>query len=549
MKKIYSILMILAVAAGFTNCSKAELVENKEAEKGGSVVYASTDAATKTTLADDYKVLWSTGDQIKFVKDGATTTTYTFTLSSGEGTTNGTFTYAQTPEDGTYTVYYPATYDGTSWPAQTYAGATDISGAPMKATATVNGGVVPDISFKNEGGILRYTVKGSKTIKSINVKSGSTLDVTLSCGTSGVALTAEGTVFNIALPAGEYSNATLTFTATDNTVATKTASTFTVTKNKVSLATFEATALSFLTDGALPGLFTVGKGADGTAGTADDVQVRFSKGNLYASRTSSTSNDWSWGFYDKQYQFHSSSMPEISTSGGSRTAAEGDTEIDLFTWGYDNTSTNTSYSLNPVNTTGISGHATDGDKQFSASEDWGFQIGDGSTWRTLTKDEWEWLLGSSSSPSSSPNPGTNCRTSSTVNGTANARYLKCKVNDGTRDVYGLLIFPDTFTWPTTVTAPGASDINKKNLAWNSVPGYNQTQFEALEGAGAVFLPAAGYRNGSSVSSVGGSGRYWSSTAYDSGNAYYLYFDSSNVFHDSTFYRFLGFSVRLITESN
>ena len=540
MKKIYSILMILAAAAGFTNCSKAELVENKETEKCGTVVYASTDVATKTTLADDYKVLWSTGDQIKFVKDDATTTTYTFTLSSGEGTTNGTFTYSQTPEDGIYTVYYPATYDGTSWHDQTYAGATDISGAPMKATATVSGGSVSDISFKNEGGILRYTVKGSKTIKSINVKSGSSLDITLSCGTSGVALTAEGTVFNIALRAGEYSNATLTFTATDNTVATKTASTFTVTKNKVSLATFEATALSFLTDGALPGLFTVGKGADGTAGTADDVQVRFSKGNLYASRTSSTSNDWSWGFYDKQYQFHSSSMPEISTSGGSRTAAEGDTEIDLFTWGYDNTSTKGSYSLNPVNTSGITGHNSDGN-QFDTNEDWGSISGLPSApysggWRTLTKDEWVYLL--------------NTRTSSTVNGTANARYLKCKVNDGTRDVYGLLIFPDTFTWPTTVTAPGASDINKKNLAWNLVPGYNQTQFEALEGAGAVFLPAAGYRSsGSSVSSVGGSGRYWSSTAYDSGNAYYLNFDKLNFSPDGPFYRSLGFSVRLITESN
>lgn len=239
MKKINSILMILAAAAGFTNCTKVNIVENN---KDGAVVYATTGEVTKTTLADDYKVLWSEDDQIKFVKDDATTTTYTFTLSSGEGTTNGTFTYAQTPEDGTYTVYYPASYDGANWPDQTYVDATDISGAPMKATATVNGGVVSDISFKNEGGILRYTVKGSKTIKSINVKSGSTLDVTLGCG-DGVALTAEGTVFNIALPEGTYTDATLTFTAIDNSVATMTASEFIVKKNVVSLATFEG--LSF----------------------------------------------------------------------------------------------------------------------------------------------------------------------------------------------------------------------------------------------------------------------------------------------------------------
>ena len=35
-------------------------------------------------------------------------------------------------------------------------------------------------------------------------------------------------------------------------------------------------------EGKLPGLFTIGKGTDGTPGTEDDVQVRFSKGNLWA---------------------------------------------------------------------------------------------------------------------------------------------------------------------------------------------------------------------------------------------------------------------------
>lgn len=262
MKKINLFLTILAAAAGFTNCTKTDLVVNKETGNGGTVVYATTDATTKTTLAADYKVLWSTNDKIKFVKDGATTTTYTYTLLSGEETTNGTFTCADTPEDGEYTVYYPASYDGTNWPAQTYAGETDISGALMKATATVSGGSVSDISFKNEGGILRYTVKGSKTIKSINVKSGSTLDVTLDCGTSGVELTTKGTVFNIALPAGTYSDATLTFTATDYTIAEKTASSFKVTKNMVSLATFEESDLSFDSSCIAAGtMITMGNGA------------------------------------------------------------------------------------------------------------------------------------------------------------------------------------------------------------------------------------------------------------------------------------------------
>ena len=516
MKKINSILMILAAAAGFTNCSKAELVENKETEKGGTVVYASTDVATKTTLADDYKVLWSTGDQIKFVKDGATTTTYTFTLLSGEGTTNGTFTYAQTPEDGTYTVYYPATYDGTSWPAQTYVDATDISGAPMKATATVSGGSVSDISFKNEGGILRYTVKGSKTIKSINVKSGSTLDVTLSCGTSGVALSTEGTVFNIALPAGEYSNATLTFTATDNTVATKTASTFTVKKNKVSLATFEATALSF----ALPGLFTVGKGADGIAGTGDDVQVRFSKGNLYAKNEGTTeSPDWKWHFYDEQYQYNS-----LSTS-SSRTANANDTEIDLFTWGYDNTSKNNSYSLNPVNTTGITGHDAEGNKQLNPSaggDDWGVAYCESNnitvgTWRTLSTAEWQYLFNTRSNASSLYKCGV------IVCGKANC----------------VVLLPDN--WDLTAhplqTSYDTESSEGSPMTW-----------EQAEAAGAVCLRAAGYRDRPNVGYVGVIGIYWSSTAYGRDNAYYVNVDSEGVSPGNYVSRFYGCSVRLITES-
>ena len=285
--------MILAAAAGFTNCSKADLVENKETGNGEAVVYATTDAATKTTLADDYKVLWSTGDQIKFVKSGTPATTYIFTLSSGEGTTSGTFTCdgSQTPVDGTYTVYYPDTYNGTNWPDQTYVNATDISGAPMTATATVSGGSVSDISFKNEGGILRYTVKGDKTIKSINVTSSSpALNVTLYCG-EGVALATGGTVFNIALPAGEYSNATLRFTATDNTVATKTAGTFTVTKNKVSLATFDG--LTFQASA------TLGT-ATRTGGTVNWVQLwengpKFAEYNVGATSATDYGGYYAWG--------------------------------------------------------------------------------------------------------------------------------------------------------------------------------------------------------------------------------------------------------------
>ncbi len=239
MKKKYSLIALLAAAAGVVGCAdNDEIMNNAQPDtKPGMVeVRAYTSAGTRTTLDSGYNVLWSLGDKIK-IGDKE------FALSTGEGTAAGTFT-GEAPADGEYTAYYPSTYKGTIWPDQKYAGADNISGAPMMSTTTVTNGEISALSFKNVGGIIRYTVKGNKTIKSINVK-GNGLDISLDCG-SGVALSDAGTVFNIALPEGSYSNAKLSFLATDGTMATKTAATFKVTKNKVSLATFEAGALTFV---------------------------------------------------------------------------------------------------------------------------------------------------------------------------------------------------------------------------------------------------------------------------------------------------------------
>lgn len=568
MKKIISIAFA-AILAGFAiSCQKEEAVS----DKADAVQYTfnitvndrvgfDSEVSTKGAAAPTYKSAWENGDKIflffKPTSGSLLTDTYatlTYNGNSWNGAKTGTTSLGN---GGTLSAVYVYKLDGSVTPAYSDSKWTIPTGN----------------TFYNCQTGVTYTVSGSEISASLNLVAPADFVCFSIYDTSGDALTCNNVKGWKDVVIGSemtFSNATCTgyMTGFDNIGETNykdyygrivgggtslnglTCNFSVVNDGKVyeRTATPSSDKKSFYMDrkknwteaaGKLPGLFTVDKGADGTAGTADDVQVRFSKGNLYASRTSSTSNDWSWGFYDKQYQFHSSSMPEISTSGGSRTAAEGDTEIDLFTWGYDNTSTKGSYSLNPVNTSGITGHNSDGN-QFDTNEDWGSISGLPSApysggWRTLTKDEWVYLL--------------NTRTSSTVNGTANARYLKCKVNDGTRDVYGLLIFPDTFTWPTTVTAPGASDINKKNLAWNLVPGYNQTQFEALEGAGAVFLPAAGLRGGSNVADVGGSGTYWSSTASGSGSACRVYFYSYDVYPDISDARYYGFSVRLITESN
>ncbi len=62
--------------------------------------------------------------------------------------------------------------------------------------------------------------------------------------------------------------------------------------------------------------------------------------------------------------------------------------------------------------------------------------------------------------------------------------------------------------------------------------------------GAVFLPAAGNRNGQKVYNVGNNGNYWSSTPNDANNAYNLNFNSGNVNANNN-NRYNGQSVRLV----
>ncbi|MDO4191605.1 MAG: hypothetical protein Q4D14_08015 [Bacteroidales bacterium] len=62
-----------------------------------------------------------------------------------------------------------------------------------------------------------------------------------------------------------------------------------------------------------------------------------------------------------------------------------------------------------------------------------------------------------------------------------------------------------------------------------------------------FLPAAGYRNGTTVNNVGSNGNYWSSTYNSSNNAYNLNFNASNLNaqNNNNNNRYNGKSVRLV----
>ena len=102
-------------------------------------------------------------------------------------------------------------------------------------------------------------------------------------------------------------------------------------------------------------------------------------------------------------------------------------------------------------------------------------------------------------------------------------------------------------WRMPTEAEQEELLNNCTWTWttyNGVKGYN------VEGpnGNSIFLPAAGYRDGSSHSNAGGYGSYWSSTPYESfiNDSYYLSFGGGghNVSWD---YRYRGRSVRPVSE--
>ncbi len=243
---------------------------------------------------------------------------------------------------------------------------------------------------------------------------------------------------------------------------------------------------------ALHGRFTV---------NSDGKSVYFSRGNLFCDISGETPE---WNFFDKQYGC------------GPAAYADGhDKVISLFTWGY-------SAEKSIVPDGGAYDNVTRTAGDLSQAEDWGCRIGDGTTWRTLTDAEWNYLL----------------------TGRTDAAKKTGYATVG--GVYGIIILPDSFTDPGK-NQGGRAFVPKSTSGWDANIYAAGGDWEAMEAAGAVFLPAAGGRGDSEVIDAGVSGLYWSSSAIDERLAYYEHFYGSDLLPRSIDYRNIGCSVRLVTD--
>ena len=234
-------------------------------------------------------------------------------------------------------------------------------------------------------------------------------------------------------------------------------------------------------------------------------QVQFSTGNLQYTQSTQT-----WSFAAQQYE-----------SIGKANFVEGEEadKIDLFSWS--GTTGSNQWGI------GISGSPSNNSGYFA---DWGQNIGDGTTWRTLTKDEWTYLF----------NTRTNA---STLMGVARI-HLNA---DGSDYANGLILLPDNWTAPADVTFKSGFSSTSSAQAYADYQTLTLDQWGKLEEAGAAFLPASGRRNTTGlVLNYMGAGFYWSATYYSYDWAYYISLDSEST---TTNYekRNYAYAVRLVKD--
>ena len=155
----------------------------------------------------------------------------------------------------------------------------------------------------------------------------------------------------------------------------------------------------------------------------------------------------------------------------------------------------------------------------SAEWDWGvhntISNGGSYTWHTLTRSEWQYLM-----------EGRTCT----------PKYALARV----AGVNGLILFPDEYSHPSGVAAINNADDNYRGYNDNT---FDAASWSALESAGCVFLPAAGYFLGTNVS--GPDGNYWSSTASISTHAFSFIFSNGEIDSAVSDSRDSRYSVRLV----
>lgn len=221
-------------------------------------------------------------------------------------------------------------------------------------------------------------------------------------------------------------------------------------------------------------------------GKGNVKKVIFSPGNLLYQASSNK-----WEFAARQWDYVGDAEGNTTTENRDQNVAY----IDLFGWG-----TGSNPTLAIANT-----------DDYPEFVDWGKNIDGGNIWQTLSIDEWDYVI---------------------------QRPDKCGVA-AVAGFGGLVLLPDEWIAPDGVSfICGMSDYFTTNN------NYSFADWQKMEKAGAVFLPAAGNRSGAPVN-LYGYGYYWSSDVLRETFAYNMYFNSAYVSCKDGDPRSYGKSVRLV----
>ena len=470
-----------------------------------STTRALTEDATNSQIVPS----WAVGEKVALIHNGVIDEMTVDAVVNATASITGTITGSPVNGDAVTIIYPSSAVDATTkdikadlLAAQDGTLATIAANYDVrKGTGKLNVGDVAslqgNVSLDNQFAIFQFTTKNADASATIDVK-----PLTITIGTQDYVITSASAtnVLYAALPA--VSSQTVSFSGTVGIIPyiySKAGVSFDAGKYYQSTLTMQST-------GVLPGKFSV----------SATKQVQFSQGNLQAVVGGGYAPDYyyasSWKFAEHQWDY-------LGYTGNNNHFGAG-YSVDLFGWVGTNADNNRfGYGLCASTNDNDYGKPSN-----TLKSDWGtVAITNGGNtpnngWRTLTKDEWAYLF--------------NTRTT-----TSGICYAKATVNN----VKGVILLPDD--WSASYHALVSANTANAFFTSNDITAAEwASDFEAH---GAVFLPAAGIRNGPSYN---GDGYYWSSTGSSALEAYQVYFYIADLQPALNCGRHNGCSVRLVRDA-
>lgn len=517
MKKfIYAITAIMALAA-FQSCQEMDPngTVNSSKEYGFNINVNGgkgfSDAATKSVKSG-----WESGDRI-FLFFSGQSNYVTMTYSGGSWTASPE-TISGIAASGqlaaVYAPYFSGTpsYSGGSWTIAS----GDVYYCEDKAYYTVeNNKVTAVLDMVIPSDYVQFYITGVSATDELtcnNVEcwkditiNGSSLAVS-SKTNAGTTMTGSkfstndnGIVFYGRLKSGDLpTDCELTVTNSGKTYQRTITGKHLTGRTAYTLGTFSTSSWSLKEsrpDGALTGKFSV----------ADDKQVYFSPGNLWADGSGNFDFELAQTHTNNTYQTKAPKVPVLDPWHN--------THVTNFYWSADASkayaegypsggSVDDNFFTNATPTTPYAGFTVNGQQ---------------GVWRTLSHEEWKYLFGDSDNSDKRKDM---YAYGVTVCGSANC----------------VVLYPDGYSG--AIAEDGDTELYD-----------TEAEYLAATAEGVVFLPAAGTRDGSCVYDVGSYGDYWSSTASGENGANDLSFNSELVSPRTSNSRSRGCSVRLVSDCN